>query len=688
MINSKELLINMDRTPDVNSQEFFDFWKLERDKCKQGLTIDNVYISGFLYYHLNFFKCQIDILDNGRIIRKLSNPYLRDNEWIIDQYIREAERQQKGLCVLGSRRLAKSVLEASYVSHRATFFKGTQNVIGGLNEPDIQIITGLIDEALVNLPTAFKKGRVEDNWKKQVSLGEKTASGERILWSSIAIRNLDEGRNTEALAGLSPFSMVLDEIGKGNWLDCFSAAIPGFATPYGWRCSPLAFGTSGDMERAQDARKVFESPEAYNFLSVEVPDEPGVKRSVFISGHYAHDFPKDIKPLNEYLNIPKEESPNLAKVSIQVTNKEKAEKMIDVERSQASQAEGASALLKITMYHPKNIRELFLTSSNNNFPVEELEMHKMQLEEYKPSYVELYRDNNNKVIWKHSDLEPIFTYPTKSTEFKDAPVCIAEFPQDDVPFATYCIGIDPYNEDTSSQKYNSLGAIYVYKRMYNPLGEFQNSIVAWWTGRKKTVKEFHELCLQIAEFYNAVSSVLPENEDKTLIQYFFHKKKGHLLADSFELAKQINPLTKTNRLKGLSASTVNQRHYMNLMYAETKDEISTINEQGEEVSKVGAYKIPDIMLVEEMLHYRGKSTGSKGVHDINCDRICAFGHCLTLAKYYDYKYPSGSWKPPAEEEENIKKPQKVRTPWGYVVKGLMSPFIKPRIKHSINRTFI
>ena len=151
-LTSNELLLNMKRTPAEDSQEFSAFWKLEKDKCKNGITIDGIYISGFLYYHLNFFKCQLDVLENGRIIRKLANPYLRDNEWIIDNYIRQAEEAKKGLCILGSRRLAKSVFEASYTTHRATFFKGTQNVISGLNEPDIKVIADLCEEALGNLP--------------------------------------------------------------------------------------------------------------------------------------------------------------------------------------------------------------------------------------------------------------------------------------------------------------------------------------------------------------------------------------------------------------------------------------------------------------------------------------------------------------------------------------------------------
>jgi len=239
---------------------------------------------------------------------------------------------------------------------------------------------------------------------------------------------------------------------------------------------------------------------------------------------------------------------------------------------------------------------------------------------------------------------------------------------------------DPYNEDSSSDKVNSLGAIYVYKRTYNPMGSFQNCIVASWRGRKKEVKQFHELCLMVSEFYNAIGSVLPENEDKTLIQYFFYKKKGHYLADSFDLAKSINPNTKSIRAKGLSASTVNQRHYMNLMYSETKDEHITVDETGQEHIQMGIYRIPDVMLLEEMLQYRGKAASSKGVHDGNYDSIIAFGHCLTLARYFDVKYPISFWKPPQEEDHQEQKQKTVRTPWGNYKQNQSNLFMKQKPK--------
>ena len=669
LIQSKELLLNQKYTPAVDSEEYFDFWKNEKEKCKNGLIIDGVYISGFLYYHLNFFKCQLDVEENGRIIRKFHNPYLRDNEWMIDSYIRKAEEAKKGLCILGSRRLAKSVYEASYITHRTTFYKGTQNVIAGLNEPDIKVITDLCEEALGGLPAAFRLGRIEDNWKKQVTFGKKTASGDRMPWSSIPIRNLDGGKNSEALAGLSPFSMVIDEIGKGNWLAAFSAAIPGFATPYGWRCSPLAFGPSGDMQKAGDAKLVFESPDAYNFLAIEVPDEPEKKSSVFISGHYAHDFPKDDTPLNIYINKSTEESPNLSKINIKVTNFDRADKMIDEERVNASKSDDPTALLKLTMYHPKNRFELFLAESNNKFNRDAIEQHQRWLKDhFEPIYADFYRDSNGKASWKYSELRPITKFPVKANDDKYAPVCIYEHPVANAPKFTYCIGIDPINNNDSNDRVVSLFTVKVFKRMISPLDIYKNQIVASYRGRPKELAEAHELALLLAEHYNAIEGVLPEASENSIFQYFFMKRKGHFLANSFDLVTEINKKTSFKGKKGLPATTTNQRHYMNIMVEYANEELINIDEEGNEVLTLGVSKINDNMLLEEMKLYRGKTSASKGVHDGNYDSIVSFGCALTLAKYYDVKYPMTSPIPIQRTENQQYKKSIYHTPFGNIEK--------------------
>ena len=67
---SKDLLINWKQTPEENSQEFEAFWEEERQKCKNGITIDGVFINPFLYsINSIFIKCMINCFPNQIIKR-------------------------------------------------------------------------------------------------------------------------------------------------------------------------------------------------------------------------------------------------------------------------------------------------------------------------------------------------------------------------------------------------------------------------------------------------------------------------------------------------------------------------------------------------------------------------------------------------------------------------------------------
>lgn len=680
-----EFYINMKSIPDKTSQERKSFVLEEKRKCREGINIGGIWIPGSLYFHLNYYHLQGDDEKTGK--KAVFLPRLRDNEWIFFNDYEECYRERKIYPYFGLRQAGKSEMIVSLCLRELCLYKETEAMALFASDADKETFVKKISTAITHGEKFIIVPNLDKDWTKtEIRFGLAKRDNSINLRSRLYIYNTQEGKKIQVGSGKSISFLLMDEIAKSSYRAVYDTIEPALLTDYGkLRCTPLFTFTGGEADKAKDAETLIKYP-IIDRQFTSILDDGRLIGGRFMDGRYRKDCKKPIT-LAEYLN--KKTNTWLDDYIINVSDFEYAEKIIEKERKDAAESPDSNTLLLKKIFFPLTIDEVFLTESNNHFPTKEIQLHKLQLQDYKPQYVELYRDQNNKVVWRSSDLTPIFKFPITPKDFKDAPCCMYEPPQDNVPHGTYCIGIDPYNEDTSSDKINSLGAITVYKRMYNPLGEFQNSIVFTWRGRKKEVKQFHELCLQVAEFYNAIEGVLPENEDKTLIQYFFFKKKGHFLADSFELSKQINPLTRSNRLKGLSASTVNQRHYMNLMYAETKDEISTVDEKGEEVLKMGIYKIPDIMLLEEMEKYKGKPAGSRGVHDGNYDSIVAFGHALTLARYYDVKYPSGRWKPVNEEEDNIKKPPQIRTPWGNYTKGHNNLFIKPaKSSKPINRMFI
>ena len=213
-ITNKEWYINQNIIPDKTSEEYEAFFEYQKELCIEGCTIDGVFIPGKLYYHLNFWNADIDYVDDkGRIQQKYAPPLLRDNEWIIFNAVEQAEMSKKGLCIGGSRRIAKSVFISSYISHGATFDEGSQNIVAALNSKDMKVTSEKIDKGLNHLPEYFRWQRIEDNWKEQVTLGIKTKDNIRYPFSHIMMRNLDDGNNQEIIAGTKPRKLVIEEGG-------------------------------------------------------------------------------------------------------------------------------------------------------------------------------------------------------------------------------------------------------------------------------------------------------------------------------------------------------------------------------------------------------------------------------------------------------------------------------------------
>src|ERR1051325_7324929 len=96
--------------------EYDAFFQNELDKIKYGVTINGIYIHGWLYWHLNHWHIYLDEEDERNkndILRVFRNPALRDNEFMISEYLKQAEEQKKGLLIFGSRRFGKTEFESS-----------------------------------------------------------------------------------------------------------------------------------------------------------------------------------------------------------------------------------------------------------------------------------------------------------------------------------------------------------------------------------------------------------------------------------------------------------------------------------------------------------------------------------------------------------------------------------------------
>jgi hypothetical protein len=613
-IDYKDWFINQKRIPDKDSQECKPFFDFHRELCLNGAMMGGVYINPFLYWHLNIWHTEVDVIDDyGRIAQKYANPLLRDNEWLVTNEIDRAQQEKKGLVILGIRRFAKSVLEASYIAWGATFDENSQNIIAGLNAPDIKLITDKIDKGLNFIPEYWRWQRIEDNWKNQVTLGIKTKSGERIPFSSILIRNLDEGNNEEAIAGTKPRKLIIDEIGKGNFLRGLQAAIPGFTTPFGWGCSPILTGTGGDMKKFMDAKSLMFDADNFNFLTYNNSKDDKRVHGLFISHKYRMEAKED-SSLGAFLNEPT--SSDLHNVKMLVSNEEKATKITNDNLDRLKKAGDRVAYLKEKMYYPQEVDDIFLNEDTNIFDIESAKRQKIRLlnQERTGTPVVLFHDGE-KIAHEFTDRMPISNFPLKNSDLKEAPVVIYEFPVDNPPYGLYVAGVDPYRQGKSAYS-SSLGAVYIYKRMHEISGEkYQDMFVASYVARPDKKETWEEQARFLIKYYNA--RTLCENDDISFIEYMKSKGDAHYLEKQPEWLKEIVPNTTVKRDYGIHRSSqkiIDYLHTCLKKYMEAPIFVEK-NDAGEVIREVlGVSKMFDPVLLEEIIQYNDQG---------NFDRIVA-----------------------------------------------------------------
>lgn len=613
-IDYKDWFINQKRIPDKDSQECKPFFDFHRELCLNGAMMGGVYINPFLYWHLNIWHTEVDVIDErGRIAQKYANPFLRDNEWLVTNEIDRAQQEKRGLVILGIRRFAKSVLEASYIAWGATFDENSQNIIAGLNAPDIKLITDKIDKGLNFIPEYWRWQRIEDNWKNQVTLGIKTKSGERIPFSSILIRNLDEGNNEEAIAGTKPRKLIIDEIGKGNFLRGLQAAIPGFTTPYGWGCSPILTGTGGDMKKFMDAKSLMFDVDNFNFLTYNNSKDDKRVHGLFISHKYRMEAKED-STLGAFLNEPA--GSDLHNVKMLVSDEEKATKITNDNLERLKKAGDRIAYLKEKMYYPQEVDDIFLNEDTNIFDIDSAKRQKFRLlqQERTGTPVVLFNDGE-KIAHEFTDKLPISNFPLKASDLKEAPVVIYEFPVDNPPYGLYVAGVDPYRQGKSAYS-SSLGSVYIYKRMHEISGEkYQDMFVASYCARPDKKETWEEQARLLIKYYNA--RTLCENDDISFIEYMKAKGDAHYLERQPDWLKEIVPNTTVKRDYGIHRSSqkiIDYLHTCLKKYMEAPIFVEK-NDAGEVIREVlGVSKIFDPVLLEEIIQYNDQG---------NFDRIIA-----------------------------------------------------------------
>lgn len=545
-----------------------------------------------------------------------------------------------------------TAIMSSLLARNATMtYNLTHNVIGASKE-DLANMGEYLEFGLDNLPPYLTINRTGNDWTKEVVLGTRNINNQRDVHARIRITNVDDGKTRGSLktAGGTPYTSIYDEVGKFPVLGAWLAGRPAHMMHGRMRGVCLMAGTGGNVEKSQDAQKIMNSPDEYGFIIMNYdilnkrvikPTWRICKSGCFVPAQMSHAYEKKETTLDKYLGV--ENAPGLKKIKIKVSDFDKNTGIIKSRLDELVKKDRA-LYVQERMAFPLSIDDCFLNTNVNRFPVEDALKHKSRLlEEGRPGKtVDIYQIDGMKMGYNFSDKQ-LADYPFQGGNI-DSPVVIYEDPPEEggVFDYTYVSSLDPYKSDKADT--DSVGSFYVLKRYVKINDPFAYCIVASYASRPPSSDDFCRNCEILQEAYGA--KCLMENADR---MYEFYLKRRNkqlmLLEDGERLAgKIIRAGARQNNKLGLAPTVPNQRMLFNTVIQYCwEDVVVGYDDDGNEITQKGIYRIPDIELLDEIIAF-GPGT--------NTDRIIAFGHALLLAKYYD---DMGYMPESTTQKENQKK---------------------------------
>lgn len=545
-----------------------------------------------------------------------------------------------------------TAIMSSFLARNATMtYNLTHNVIGSSKE-DLMSLGEYLEFGLDNIHPYLRINRTGNDWFKEVIMGTKTVNNIRDVHARIRITNIDSGKAGASLktASGTPYTSIYDEVGKFPFLAAYLQGRPAHMMHGRMRGMMICSGTGGNVEKSQDAQKVMNNPAEYGFIVMNYdllnkrclkPTWRIGQSGCFVPAQMSHAYDKETTTLDKYLGI--EKATDLKKIDIQVSKFDDNTKKIKSRLDELVKKDRA-LYVQERMAFPLSIDDCFLNTNVNRFPVEDALKHKSRLlEEGRPGKtVDIYQIDGMKMGYNFSDKQ-LADYPFQGGNI-DAPVVIYEDPPEEggVFDYTYVSSLDPYKSDKADT--DSVGSFYVLKRYVKINDPFAYCIVASYASRPPSSDDFCRNCEILQEAYGA--KCLMENADRMYEFYLTRRNKQlMLLEDGERLAgKIIRAGARQNNKLGLAPTVPNQRMLFNTVIQYCwEDVVVGYDDDGNEITQKGIYRIPDIELLDEIIAF-GPGT--------NTDRIISFGHALLLAKYYD---DMGYMPESTTQKENQKK---------------------------------
>ena len=607
-----------------------EYWEDQLDRCINGYQIGDTKITGNHYFYLNF--CQIKLTEDTPGITKhkkvgkktLTFPDFWDGDyeyfWLqqiaangldkedylklnLSTKIKEEDLTGgKHMIVAKARRKGFSYKNAAICANRYNTEKNSITIIGAFEKKYLYptgTMTMVSDYMnFLNEHTGWTKRRqvVDKIDHKRASRivyinGEPIEKGYKSQVIALTFQN-----NPDAARGKDASLILFEEGGKFNNLKAsYLATKPTVEDGAFTTGQILIYGTGGDMEGGTiDFEDMFYNPEGYNLLAVENKWDEGNNNTN--CGFFVPDYVTKPGYIDNDGN----------------SLKDKAKEVEDAKREALRRdTKDRRSLDKHITEYPYCPKEAFLRLTGNIFPATLLLQTLSKLETVNTSnnarwIGDLVLDDTNKVVWKmNSNIRPIESFPIKADDKSRGCTVIYEMPftpeGGDIPYGMYVAGTDPYAQNESEQS-DSLGSTFVVNKI-------TKRIVAEYTGRPETVKEYYEEVRKLLLFYNA--RCLYENQIKGMFDYFEYMNCTYLLADQPTIIKDILKYTDVERGKGMHMAEGLKDFGEQLIKQWLLEPV-----EGEVLN---VHKIRSIPLLHELIKYNKEG---------NFDRVIALMMCM------------------------------------------------------------
>jgi len=606
------------------SKDYIYYWDDQKKKCRTGVLYKdkkNVwYLSRDYYMWLNF----LPIYDKEE--KKFGFAKVRDAQYHMALYEILAELYYKHVAILKKRQIASSYFHAGKLINSLWFEEGVTLKIGASLKDYINDkgTWKFLDEysSFLNEHTAWYRPMNPDKvmlWQQKIEVRKGNKKTEVGLKGTIQGMSFEKSA-TAGVGGPCQY-FFHEEAGiapkMGETYEYLRPALQSGMITTGVF---IAAGSVGDLDQCEPLKNLIMNPEANDIFAVETNLLDG-KGSIGTAGLFIPEQWSMMPFVDEYGNSQVEEA-------LEAIREERIKWKKEIEPDKYQ--------LRISQ-KPTNIEEAFAFRRESVFAVHLLaaQLRRIEDKEYPYELLELYRDEHSNLTVKESNKLPINEFPiSKKTEDKSGCLVVWERPKKDPTFGMYYASIDPVSEGKTTTS-DSLCSIFVYKAPIEVSREEggeqkthieQDKIVAAWCGRFDDIKKTHERLELIIEWYNAWTLV--ENNVSLFIQYMISQRKQRYLVtkDQILFLKDIGSNASVYQQYGWrNTGTLFKAHLISYAIEFLREETDHDYKTDGSVVKTtyGVSRIPDPMLIKEMLAYR---------EGLNVDRLVAFTALVAFAK--------------------------------------------------------